>query len=248
MSYTIKKLLAEWSPVAAQSGAYDQYEDYFRASENAKEGRCKEFEYLVSDILKRASSGRIGTWLDIACGDGLMLEVLERQSIQAFGIENDSYLAKKGIDKGRSIFCGGAIEVLTALTERNITFDTVSCFHLIEHLTPSDVETLVALIEKVLSPQGHCVLVTPNASDVRVMLGSFYRDPTHIRPYPLNLIRYLSSKNKLEVIYSANFNKFYEQEKNLLDIESRHSHSIQAINTHAEIKLVKKRFTSKLSS
>ncbi|MDO8828413.1 bifunctional 2-polyprenyl-6-hydroxyphenol methylase/3-demethylubiquinol 3-O-methyltransferase UbiG [Methylophaga sp.] len=192
---------------------YLSYENYFRASDKAIVGRYEELKFLSEKLLER--NPNIKSWLDIACGAGQLLPVLQEVNINAYGIELDHGLSLKGIEDGANIFCGEAIQVLELLVENNIQFDVVSCLHLIEHMDWDKAEKLISLIEKVLKPMGHSVIVTPNAKDLRVMAGSFYRDPTHIRPYPEELLQYLCHKNKLEPVYSETFNRFFGDEISL---------------------------------
>lgn len=56
--------------------------------------------------------------------------------------------------------------------------DVVICLHLIEHLSSPD--NLINEVHRILRKGGNFVLVTP---DWRKQYLTFYRDPTHIRPY-----------------------------------------------------------------
>jgi 2-polyprenyl-3-methyl-5-hydroxy-6-metoxy-1,4-benzoquinol methylase len=56
--------------------------------------------------------------------------------------------------------------------------DAVMCFHLIEHLPKPD--HLIQEVRRVLKPCGLFFLVTP---DWRKQFKTFWRDPTHIRPF-----------------------------------------------------------------
>ena len=56
--------------------------------------------------------------------------------------------------------------------------DAVLCLHLIEHL--QEPGNLLREVARVLRPGGNLFLVTP---DWRKQYRTFYRDPTHVRPY-----------------------------------------------------------------
>ena len=45
-----------------------------------------------------------------------------------------------------------------------------------------------------LKPGGILIIITPNAMDLRVMTDIFWLDQTHIRPYPLDLLKALFLK------------------------------------------------------
>lgn len=210
----IKDLLSEWRIDITPLGAdYHQYEDYFRGEEATYIRRMAELDNIIQWVSTTRQD--IGSWLDIASGRGTFLEVLERQKIECYGIELDPGLAKESTVRGHSVFHGDALVVLDAMIQRNIHFDMVSCLHLIEHMNGDIAERLVANIAKVLTPGGMAIIVTPNAKDFRVMLGSFYRDPTHIRPYPKELLAYLCNKSGLEAIYTKDFDRFLDEDSSL---------------------------------
>ncbi|MGY8913512.1 MAG: class I SAM-dependent methyltransferase [Flavobacteriales bacterium] len=213
----IDELLLEFKPEENSVKAeYLSYENFFRASDKAIAGRYEELKYLSEKLLVR--NPNIKSWLDIACGSGQLLSVLQEKGINAYGIELDHGLSITGSNNGVNILCGEAIDVLQSLVSNNIKFDVISCLHLIEHLEWEQAEKLLSLMEAVLNPKGHIVIVTPNAKDLRVIAGSFYRDPTHIRPYPEELIKYLYFKNNLEPVYIECFNRFFDEEDCLKDI------------------------------
>jgi O-antigen chain-terminating methyltransferase len=58
----------------------------------------------------------------------------------------------------------------------------------VEHLTPTEVLDLLRNLVRVLEPGGRMVLVTPNPRCPEVMGHAFWLDPTHVRPYPRELL------------------------------------------------------------
>jgi SAM-dependent methyltransferase len=66
--------------------------------------------------------------------------------------------------------------------------DAVMCFHLIEHLLNPD--SFMNEIRRALKPGGKFFIVTP---DWRKQYKTFYRDPTHVRPYDKESIARLLS-------------------------------------------------------
>jgi 2-polyprenyl-3-methyl-5-hydroxy-6-metoxy-1,4-benzoquinol methylase len=62
------------------------------------------------------------------------------------------------------------------------SYSAVTCFHYVEHI---DYRSLVALIDealRLLIPGGVAIVETPNARNILVSGGDFYRDPTHRNP------------------------------------------------------------------
>jgi len=73
----------------------------------------------------------------------------------------------------------------------------VTAFHLIEHL-PLDV--LINFIDetvRVLRPGGIAIFETPNPENIIVGAFSFYLDPTHRRPLPAPMMKFLAEARGL---------------------------------------------------
>ena len=208
---TINELLEQFSPSEARNEAdYHGYEAFFRSSDRALERRAEELKFLVDDIIKRSKN--TSSWLDVGCGSGNLLSVLNSRDIASYGIEMDDDLAFKALSVSPTVFCGSALVILERFVEIGIKFDVVTCLHLIEHLDWNDANHLLELMRKVSSDHGLVVVVTPNTKDIDVVAGSFYRDPTHLRQYPIELLEFMFYRTSMNVILSHTFNRFYDEE------------------------------------
>jgi SAM-dependent methyltransferase len=67
----------------------------------------------------------------------------------------------------------------------------VTSFHMIEHLNHRTLISLLDEVLRVLRPGGVVILETPNPRNLMVGSCNFYLDPTHQRPLPPDLSRYL---------------------------------------------------------
>lgn len=202
--------LARWYPPETASrtaGSYARYEDHFRGSERAILGRREELGDLLARLLDRNPGRRPGSWLDVGSGRGLLLDLVGEAGIAAFGIEPDPALARESIGRGHQVFCGPMFEVLETLADTDVRFDAFSLLHLVEHLAYPEAEQLLSVIPKIAAPGALCVLITPNFRDLRVH-GSFFRDPTHVRPYPLELVEYLLRGHDFEILERQTFDRF----------------------------------------
>jgi len=66
------------------------------------------------------------------------------------------------------------------------TFNLIHCSHLVEHLHPQDVYSLMKEMNRCLSPGGFLAIGTP------LLWSKFYDDLSHVRPYsPDVFVRYL---------------------------------------------------------
>jgi SAM-dependent methyltransferase len=60
----------------------------------------------------------------------------------------------------------------------DVFFDVIHCSHLVEHLEPQDVYSLLEEIDRCLKPGGVFVVSAP------LLWTGFYNDLSHVRPYP----------------------------------------------------------------
>lgn len=210
----LEDLLAQWEPISGRMDSardYLAYEEYFRGGDAAIEGRADELNDLVRRIAPaREAEGEPTRWLDIGSGRGLVLRAVAAAGMEGYGIEVDTSLARLSREAGQRVFCGDALAVLRNLAESRVRFQVVSALHVIEHLEWAAATKLVDLMGAVVCPGGRCVLITPNIRDIRVLHGSFYRDPTHVRPYPTDLLEYMVARLGMQHEMSRTFDRFLE--------------------------------------
>jgi SAM-dependent methyltransferase len=202
------QLLAHWAAESSGTGAYVQFENYFRGSAEALAGRIEEYEDLVRHVKSLGDGSFAHGWLDLGAGRGSLLEVLEREGVAAYGVEQDPALAALASSEGRKMYCGAVDAILQSMISRNIRFSVVSALHIIEHFSGEEAEELIDLMTSILAPGGLCIVVTPNAKSLPVMLGSFYRDPTHVRPYPEELLEFMFASRQCDIRTRTSFGRF----------------------------------------
>jgi 2-polyprenyl-3-methyl-5-hydroxy-6-metoxy-1,4-benzoquinol methylase len=190
---------------------YISYEEYFRGSDEAKNGRIEEhkdlFAFVTSELGRQPE-----TWLDIGCGSGLLLDVLRQEGLTPFGIEIDAPLVVECRSRDHYVMQGEAIASMSMMRGTEVSFDVITILHVIEHLDPAQAMSLIEGCVETLSPGGMLVVVTPNAKDMRVISGSFFRDPTHVRPYPAQLLQFLLEARGLTDLKALEFERFTVRE------------------------------------
>lgn len=127
--------------------------------------------------------------LDLGCGRGEWLELLQDKSFQPQGIDLDAGMLASCSERGLSVIQGDAITHLQSM--RDASQCIVSGFHIAEHLVFDDLNTLVQHALRVLKPGGLLILETPNPENLVVGASNFYLDPTHQRPIPPLLLSFL---------------------------------------------------------
>ena len=129
-----------------------------------------------------------GPVLDIGCGQGVFLELLRDRDVDAVGVDHseEAFMAcrRKGLNMRKT-------DAFSFLTENGYRFDGIFASHFIEHFSPPDTLRLFELCHNSLKPKGLLAVVTPNTADLTVMTQWFWLDPTHVRPYPLELVKSL---------------------------------------------------------
>lgn len=139
-----------------------------------------------------------GAVLDLGCGLGLFLELLQSHGFQPHGLDLDpDRAARSGARVGCEVACADALRYLAGKTG---AFDGIFASHVIEHLCPGDAERLIALSQAALRPGGTMVVITPNCTARQVITEAFWLDTTHVRPYPLALLRKIMERSGLDVI------------------------------------------------
>lgn len=103
--------------------------------------------------------------LDLGCGTGYGTALLSQHSSAVTGVDRDSetiaYAARRYRHHRNLIF--KKFDVFS-LPHHFGTFDVITCFELIEHL--SDLSRFLKTVQKFLSPKGILILSTPNKSVV----------------------------------------------------------------------------------
>lgn len=151
------------------------FEDKFRANREAVLEAFKVYLPYVERIARK--EGKKLPLLDVACGRGEWLELLRRHGHSAKGVDINRSALEQCKDLGLDVVEEDAVEFLRKQPEN--AFSAITCFHYLEHL---DFKSLVALLDeslRVLMPGGLAIFETPNARNILVSAGNFYRDPTY---------------------------------------------------------------------
>ena len=125
--------------------------------------------------------------LDLGCGRGEALALLREEGIRCRGIDSSAAMLRRCSQQGLQVEQGKLPEALAGVEPGSL--GGIVSFHVIEHLPPKAVDRLVRLAYTALRPGGLLLLETPNPLSVAVTAGSFWLDPTHVRPVHPELLR-----------------------------------------------------------
>ncbi|WP_431482034.1 methyltransferase domain-containing protein [Pseudomonas thivervalensis] len=128
--------------------------------------------------------------LDLGCGRGEWLELIQSQGFLPRGVDVDEGMLQACQALGLPAEYGDALEALAALGDESQV--VVSAFHLVEHIPFTSLQQLVSEALRVLKPAGLLIMETPNPENLLVGTNSFYLDPTHEKPIPHLLLSFLT--------------------------------------------------------
>jgi SAM-dependent methyltransferase len=138
-----------------------------------------------------------GTVLDIGCGEGVFLDLLNESGRVGIGVEHTTELAQQCRAHGHTVF---GQDVFRFLRSRKNRFDGIFASHLIEHFPTSDGLRLLQSAYDALRENGVLVIITPTFRDILVSGERFWLDISHVRPYPLPLLHELLTHLGLEIV------------------------------------------------
>ncbi len=139
-----------------------------------------------------------GDLLDVGCGRGEFLQVAAEVGHRVVGIDHDpEMLAQVG---SLPVHQRDALDFLQSTPDR---YDSITAFHVIEHLAVREAEAFVRLAADRLRPEGRLIIATPNPGSLPTIAHEFWRDPTHARPYDRELIEYLTIGAGLETVVAG---------------------------------------------
>ena len=159
---------------------YLAFENRFRGTR--EEIRERLLEYIP--LMREAGAGTEERLiLDIGCGRGEWLELMQDEGLAPKGLDLNSVLVEQCRQKGFQVDENDALTYMRSLPDNSL--GAITSFHLIEHL---DFDTRVALFDesvRVLKSGGLALFETPNPRNLLVGACNFWADPTHLRPlYP----------------------------------------------------------------
>ena len=156
---------------------YTRFAERFRGSEEyVKQGQQFYLPYFA---------GRQHV-LDIGCGRGEFLEMLQAAGVSGRGIDLSQESVALCRQKGLDAQVADLFPYLAGLPEGSL--DGIFCSQVIEHLPPERLPELIQLAASRLQRDGVIALETPNPECLAIFATHFYLDPTHTRPVPHPLL------------------------------------------------------------
>jgi 2-polyprenyl-3-methyl-5-hydroxy-6-metoxy-1,4-benzoquinol methylase len=162
---------------------YVGFEDRFRGSKDAL--RASQERYLT--LFPPASSP--GLIVDIGCGRGEMLSLLEEAGHEVFGVDTDADMVASCKSRGLPAVQDDGIHFLSQTDDG--TLKGIFCAQVVEHLITPELERLIVLSQQKLKRGGVLVVETINPRSSYALGNHFYADTSHVRPVHPETLRYI---------------------------------------------------------
>ena len=126
--------------------------------------------------------------VDLGCGTGDFLELLQEAGIEALGVDSDPQCCAVVRSRGLKVVEQNVLAYLTQADSES--HDGVFSAHLVEHMPFEAVLTLFQECYRVLCPGGKIVTVTPNVRSLYAHLDMFYLHFSHVYFYHIKLLEF----------------------------------------------------------
>jgi len=161
---------------------YLSFEDKFRGSRDSILKRYEEYYRFVEKTPQKS--------LDIGCGRGEWVELLQAKGIDAHGVDLNSAMLQVGKDAGiDNLHEADAFAFLEAAPAHS--YDLITAYHIIEHIPFEKLLLLLSQIKRVAKEGATILLETPNPANLQVAATHFYNDPTHLNPLPSRVMEFM---------------------------------------------------------
>lgn len=191
--------------------AYLRFQRQFRGDEKQLRDRQRTYiELLRSNWTAARPVPRV---LDIACGDGVFLEILREAGWEPHGVDLNVAMVRYGQGRNLPIELGDAVEYLEAGPANH--WDAVTAFQFVEHLDPAVISRLLRAAYRALVPGGLLIIETLNPNTL-MSLKWFHLDLTHDRLIFPQMLQLLMESAAFRFIEWKGINPVEDHEKLIL--------------------------------
>ena len=172
------------SPQPSRDYQYVAFEDRFRGSDDEIREKLRPYVALfagATDVL------------DVGCGRGEFLALLEASGISARGVDTNREMVAAARERGLDVIESDALAYLESLADGSL--GGLMASQVVEHLTPPYLVRLLATAYQKLRPGAPLVIETINPACWLAFFSSYIRDFTHAQPLHPETLQYLLQAN-----------------------------------------------------
>lgn len=178
-------------------------QDHFRGSE---QNTTTKLSVWLDEITAIANAKRLseGAWLDIGCGRGEWLALVAKAGIRVTGIDASAAAVAHCREARLTAEHADARSWLEQCPDGSLA--VISAFHVVEHMPAEVLLSFVQLAARKLQAGGVLAIETPNPANLTMGAHHFWNDPTHQRPVPASLLRFVMVYFGLKVVKQLELN------------------------------------------
>ncbi len=128
--------------------------------------------------------------LDIGCGRGEFLELLQSKNIAATGIDINGDMIEICREKKLDVIQVDALSYLASCSPQH--FGGIFAAQMVEHLPVHQVSQWLKSVYRALKPGGVIVFESVNTASPHAVFNHYYRDPTHQQPIHPETYRFMT--------------------------------------------------------
>ena len=196
-------------------------DDFYLDLEKCFRGTREELQQRMQPYLELLLTRGVpdGLIVDLGCGRGEWLELLQKHQLRAVGVDLNPINGATCRQAGLQVITDRAENYLRNQPESSLA--VVSAFQLIEHLAFGALQELITLIFKALQPGGVAILETPNPENLQVACHTFWIDPTHQRPLPPALLEFMFQRQGFVQIEILRLNPLEAPPSDMAGLDAR---------------------------
>lgn len=168
----------------ALDALYVELEDRFRGNRD----EVKQLQAFYTPLVQSSPNPNLAI-VDLGCGRGEWLELLNEAGAKAVGVDTNRVMIDLCRERGFDVVQQDALGYLSGVPDESLR--AVTGFHIIEHLPPEMLMALLDQIMRTVRPGGLVAFETPNPDNLFVSGNYFYFDPSHRHPLPSKLVKLL---------------------------------------------------------
>lgn len=127
--------------------------------------------------------------LDIGCGRGEFLELLQQAGVSVYGIDIDEQNVHYCRQQGFEVYGDDALQHLSGLPDASL--GGIFSAQVVEHLAPAYLTKLLHLCDLKLQPGGILLMETINPGSLYAVSNAFYADLSHVKLLHPQTLRFL---------------------------------------------------------
>ncbi len=144
-----------------------------------------------------------GTVLDLGCGRGEFLELLQENHIPAIGVDSYSEFVEYCTMKGLDARIGRVPDYLRDMEDNSV--GGIFAAQLVEHISFDELVELCYQSHRILNDGGCFIVETPNPTSLAIYTNSFYVDPSHNKPVHPVTLQYIMEQqgfNNIQILFT----------------------------------------------